>query len=531
MYLEHEKSSFTKANFIRLLDLNSKLSEKLEHHIEENNRLQQNQEALENQISCYIEQIRLGKIRQFGQKSEASGQLELLLSVAFDETGEIGQAEDQPESDKEENLADSETITYSRKKKTVGRKIDTSKLLREVITHDLSESEKSCSKCGNRLEKFGEDRSEQLEYVPSQLKVIEHICLKYSCRCCETVGSASKPDSPLPKSMAGPSLIAEVIIKKYEWHLPWYRQSKIFAQDGLDIPANTICNWFLQSGEVLEPLSIALKEQINNTRLLQADETPVKVLKDNARGYMWGYHSLEPDNRFILFEYNRSRSGKTASDNLERYHGILQTDGYSGYNSLRAREDIISLGCWAHCRRYFTDVVKISSKAGKAHEVVKWITKLYQIEARAREQNLDFTARKELRQSQAPPILQKIREVITKSIPPPKSALGKAITYALNQWEELTRYVDHGEAEIDNNLIENQIRPFAVGRKNWLFLGNERSAKIAAFFYSLIQTCRINNIDARKYLIYALTQAAGMRRGEVDPKDLLPQYIDRSLLE
>ena len=246
---------------------------------------------------------------------------------------------------------------------------------------------------------------------------------------------------------------------------------------------------------------------------------------------MWGYHSLEPDNQFVLFEYNRSRSGKTASDNLERYRGILQTDGYGGYNSLRARDDIISLGCWAHCRRKFTDVVKISSKSGKAHEVVKWIGKLYQIESEAREKNLSFDARKELRQSQAPPILRKIQEVITKSIPPPKSALGKAITYALNQWGDLTRYVDHGEGEIDNNLMENQIRPFAIGRKNWLFLGNERSAKIAAFFYSLIQTCRINDIDARKYLIHVLTQAAGMRRGEVDPKNLLPQFIDRSLLD
>ena len=161
---------------------------------------------------------------------------------------------------------------------------------------------------------------------------------------------------------------------------------------------------------------------------------------------MWGYHGLEPDNRFIWFEYNESRSGKVASDNLKNYTGILQTDGYGGYNNLRVKSDIISIGCWTHCRRYFTDVIKISSSNGKAYEVVKWIEKLYQIEDYAREQHLSFTERRELRQTQAPPIIQKIHELLTKSTSPPKSALGRAITYALNQWEYLIRYVDHGEA-------------------------------------------------------------------------------------
>lgn len=532
MHLELEKPTFTEENFVALLNLNSELSEKLESLSKENEELQQNQKALENQIACYVEQIRLGKIKQFGQKSETSGQLELLLSAAFDETGEIGQAEDKDETKADENLTDTETITYTRKKKGIGRRIDTSKLPREVIIHDLSKAEKSCSKCGSQLEKFGEDRSEQLEYIPAQVKVIEHVVpkYKYSCNCCDTVKSAAKPNLPLPKSMASPSLITEIIIKKFEHHLPWYRQSKIFSQDGLDIPANTISNWFMQAGEVLEPLSTALKKQINNTNILQVDETPVQVLKNNVNGYMWGYHSLKPKNRFILFEYNESRGGKIPNDSLDKYQGILQTDGYSGYNNLRARDNIIAIGCWAHCRRYFTDVVKISNKSGKAHEIVKWIGKLYQIEAEAREQNLTFESRKDLRQSQAPPILKKIREKITKATPLPKSALGKAITYALNHWEYLTRYVDNGEAEIDNNLIENQIRPFALGRRNWLFLGNEKSAKRASFFYSIIQTCRINNIDPRKYLIYVLSKATEIRRGEINPTNLLPQFIDKDLL-
>jgi transposase len=520
MDIRLESPAFTEENFIALLDLNSKLAEEIE-------RLQRNQQALENQISCYTEQIRLSKVKQFGRKSETIDQLELTLSFTFDEMDEA----DRLEEVKAEGVqADTETITYVRKKKVVGRRIDTSSLPREVVVHDLPEEDKHCSQCGSQLEKFGEDRSEQLEYIPAQVKVIEHICPKYTCRGCESIKSASKPEMPIPKSMAAPSLIAETIIRKYEYHLPWYRQSKIFMQDGLDIPANTICNWFLQAGEILEPLGVALKEQLNSTNILQADETPVKVLKNNIRGYMWGYHSLEPGNRFMLFEYNELRSGKVASDNLANYRGILQTDGYSGYNSLRDKTGIIGIGCWAHCRRHFTDVIKISNNSGKAHEVVKWIGKLYQLEEVAREQLLDFAARKELRQTQAPPILEKIHELITKATPPPKSAIGKAIGYALNHWGYLIRYVDHGEAEIDNNLIENQIRPFAISKKNWLFIGNTRAAQIAALFYSLIQSCKLNNINPKKYLVYVLYQAGRIRRLEVDPRNLLPQFIDRSLL-
>jgi transposase len=360
--------------------------------------------------------------------------------------------------------------------------------------------------------------------------VIERVCSKYTCHSCEVIKTGSKPELPIAKSMAAPSLIAEVIIKKFKHHLPWYRQSKLFTQDGLDIPANTIGNWFMAAGEALEPLNIALRNEINNTANLQADETPVKVLKNNHRGYMWGYHSLKPANRFILFEYNETRSGKTASDHLKAYRGILQTDGYAGYNNLRAKDDIIGIGCWVHCRRHFTDVIKITSSAGKAHEVVKWIGKLYQIEENARKFNLSFADRKALRQAQGPPILEKIHELLTKSTPLPKSSLGKAIAYALNHWEYLIKYIDHGEAEIDNNLIENQIRPFALGRKNWLFVGNEGTARTAAFFYSIIQTCRLNNIDPKKYLIYVLYQAGRMRRQEVKPSSLLPQFIDKTLL-
>lgn len=513
--IRQENRSYTPENIALLIETNSNLSKEV-------SQLKINLEEAEKKIVLLVEQVKLSRLRQFGKKTENSAQLQ--LELVFDEVAEP-QCEDAIESAEEPT----ETIIYTRKKKTVGRKIDTSKLLREQITYNLTEEEKKC-KCGGRLEKFGEDKSEQLEYIPAQIKVIERICSKYACDCCETIKTATKPEMPIAKSMAAPSLITEVIIKKYEHHLPWYRQSKIFAQDGIDIPANTICNWFLQAGEVLEPLNTALKDQLNHTGVLQVDETPVKVLKKESKGYMWCYHSCEPKNKFILFEYNNSRESQSVNANLKNYQGILQTDGYSGYNAIGEKDGIIRLGCWAHCRRKFAEVIKISSTTGKAHEVVKWIGKLYQIESLAREQNLNFAARRKLRQDQAPPILEKIYESVTKSTVSSKSALGRAMLYTVNQWEELNKYVNYGEAEIDNNWVENQIRPFAIGRKNWMFLGNEKAGNTAAFFYSILQTCRINNIDARKYLIYVLLQVGKMRRGEVEPRVLLPQLIDKSLL-
>jgi transposase len=485
----------------------------------ENTELKQKLVAAEDKIKFFIEQIRLGRQRQFGKKSE---KVHEQLEMVFDDV-------EAPLPETAKDLA-TETITYTRQKKTVGRRIDTSNLPREQIMHDLSEAEKKCETCGKDLQQIGEDRSEQLEYIPSQLKVIEHITPKYTCRCCETIKTADKPESPLPKSMAGASLIADVIIKKYEHHLPWYRQSKILAQEGIDIPANTIGNWFMQAGEILKPLKEAAWVQINHTNVLQADETTVKVLEDNIKGYMWCYHSCIPQNRFVLFEYNDSRSGQVVNNTLENYQGILQTDGYSGYNNMRVKEGVTNLGCFAHCRRKFVEVTKVAAKTGAAHEIVGLIGKLYGIEEKARTEKLSFIARKELRQQKAKPILEKIHARLIQARPPPQSAFCKAITYAINQWSYLIRYADYGEAEIDNNWAENQIRPFALGRRNWLFAGNKSAAETAAFFYGLIQTCKLNNINSRKYLNYVLSKVGQMRRGEIAPQSLLPQFIDKNLL-
>ena len=460
----------------------------------------------------------------FGKKSEDGDKLG--LGEAFDENG----AEIPDPSTEEQTTQTVAAYTRTTKPKT-GRNIDTSKLPREIVIHELSKVEKHCScGCGIGLVKIGEERSEQLEYIPGSLKVIENVTYKYVCRSCEKFVSANKPEMPIAKSMAAPSLITEVIIKKFEYHLPFYRQAKMFSKDGIEIAANTIGNWYMQAGEILAPLDQALKQQIAQASVLQADETTVKILQKDIKGYMWCYHGCDPGNRFVYFEYNDSRGGKVVSNTLQDFQGILQTDAYSGYNTLRFKENVINLGCWAHARRKFAEVIKISKSAGKAHEMIKLIAKLYKIESDAHTKKLSFSARQLLRQELAPPILEKINTLITETIAPAQSALGKAITYTKNQWEYLTRYVNYGNAEIDNNWIENEIRPFALGRKNWLFIGNERSAHVASLFYSIIQTCRMNKIDPRKYLIYVMFNAGKMRRKEIDPATLLPQFIDKQLL-
>lgn len=516
-----ENPPFSTDKFTVLLSDNAKLVEentKLKTQVEIN---KQQIEADKKQIEILLEQLKLSRLRKFGKKADNPNQLNLFTDGnVFDEaTTEETQPVEQ----------NKETITYTRTKKSVGRKLDTNKLPRKQIIYDLTEEEKICNCCGGILEKIGVDKSEQVEFIPAQLNVIEHISNKYTCRHCKTIKTAEKPEST--KSMAAPSLIADVIVKKLEHHLPWYRQAKIFLQDGLDIPANTICNWYLQSGRLLEPLEEALKSQLNNVNLLQADETTVKVLNPDIKGYMWIYHSYAVTNKFVLFEYNDSRSSNVVNTTLENFSGILQTDGYGGYAGIGRKASVIHIGCWAHCRRKFIEVVKLSEVKGKAYNIVELIKKLYKVESEATEQNLSYEARKILRQEKSKPVLADIYVLLSQITASSGSALGKAVGYALNQWEYLTRYIDYGAAEIDNNWAENQIRPFALGRKNWLFIGNKDSAKVASFFYSIIHTCRLNNVDPRKYLIYVLSNAGKIRRKEIDPNAVLPQFINPKLLE
>lgn len=475
--------------------------------------------TLQDQINWFKQQFKLASQRQFGKSSETTVSMNLSM---FDE------AMSDDNADCDDILNQSETITYTRKKKSVGRKFDISNFPKEQRIYDIAESEKKCG-CGSLLEKADEDVSFQVDHIPETFRVIEHIALKYCCRPCNTIKSAKKPESAIAKCMATPGFVAEVITKKYEQHLPLYRQSKIFAGLGADIPDNTLGNWVMRAAEALLPLHEAAIEQLGHVHMLQADETKIKTIKPNKEGYFWGYHSCDPDKRFIVFDYSPTRAAVVPNTMLKDFTGILQTDGYSGYNDLRKKLSVINIGCWDHARRKFTDVIKVAgkTKSGAASQLLFLINQLYDIEREAKEWAVDD--RKAHRLLKAKPLLDLIYEQAATITAPPKSLLGIAITYLTNQKPFLTNYIHYGEAPLSNILIENQIRPFALGRRNWLFSGTPESAKKAALLYGLIQSCHLNNINARAYLEYVLYQANAMRRGDVSATSLLPQFIDKSI--
>ncbi len=403
-------------------------------------------------------------------------------------------------------------------------------LPREKIIHDLSEEEKQCA-CGHVLHRIGEDISEKLEFVPAQIKVIEHIRCKYACRACENMKIATLPLQPIPKSIASPGLLSHILISKYADHLPLYRQEVILQRMGIDLARATLCTWVLRCAELMEPLVVLLKEMICKGSYVQADETFLQVLNEpnksnDSKSYMWVYRGGLLEKKAIVYEYQPSRAGIAAEKFLMGFEGVLQTDAYSGYHRFNLIEKIIQVACWAHVRRKFMEIIKISKEKGKAFEAILMIRKLYAIEKEAREKFLDFTERQTLRQERAPPILKEFKEWLDKTIlqVPPQSQLSKAIAYALNQWPMLTVYVDYGEIEIDNNLVENAIRPFALGRKNWLFMGSERGARAGAIFYSLLATCKINLIEPYAYFKYILDQLPRCKTDE-ERRVLLPQFV------
>ena len=512
--IDHSKASGNAFDVKTLIDVISSRDEEIK-------KLKNELSDATAKINWFTQQIKLRKSKEFGRSSEQS---EVIQFDLLPETLE----EEVEEPEAAEEIISSPT----KKTKSKGRRIDTSKLLRERVVHDIAEEAKCCKGCQTELVKIGEEVSEQLELIPGVIKVVEHVRIKYACRPCEKITTAQKPAAPVPKCLAGASLLTEVILGKYERHIPMYRQSKILLSQGIDIPDNTLVNWALSVYEVMTPIEKVFWEQPKITRVMQADDTGVKMLQTNKKGFMWCYRGCDPGNTYVLFAYNDSRASRVPLEHLKDFNeGILQTDGYSGFNELRLNPKIIGVGCFAHCRRKFVDVIKVSgTTTGKAHEALKIIGQLYAIEKAAA--TLSHAERYALRQKEAKPIIESFHNWLKISAEKvgTKSKLSQAINYALNQWKYLSAYVDHGEVEIDNNWVENEIRPFALGRKNWMFVGNKRGADAAALFYSLIQTCKLNKIEPRKYFNYVLNHVHEMRLGTMNPKDLLPQTIDKTKL-
>src|SRR5271156_6355430 len=481
--------------------------------------------SLEAEITRLKELLKLQQQQLFGKKSEAASTLDL-SSSASDHSGST------------EEVSTPKTTTVSSHIRNIPprgkRTLNTNYLPKYTVIHDLAEAKKTCACCGGELHEIGREVSEQMEIIPAKYCIIEHIRLKYGCRPCETVVMAPKPSAPLPKAIAGASVITDVVLNKYQYHLPLYRQSKIMQSYSMTILDKTLANWVMNSGDALIKIYDAMWIILKH-RYLQVDETPVKVLETNKKGYVWAYFAPNVGNGLVAFEFSLTRQGSVAAARLKTFNGLLQTDGYAGYDALRKREGIVGFGCLSHARRKFSEVIKISGdKAGIAAEMIERMKPLYELEARMRKAGVTHhRTRKRLRQKMARPILKNIHQWLRaiKHKVLPKSNLGKAISYTLKQWPYLIAYLRHGMAEIDTNYVENKIRDIALGKKNWLFIGNESCGKIHALWYTLIISSVINDLNPRVYIHYILTKVHQLRRGEIDPLSLLPDRIDVNELE
>jgi transposase len=476
--------------------------------------------AYKEKYARLIEEIRLAKQQRFSPSSEKN----ILQPDLFDEAGiEL------PEEVKEQ-LDEEVTVTsHTRKKHPVRRPLP-AYLPREVVVHDISEVEKVCA-CGEHLIRIGEEISEQLKYIPAQLSVIQHVRPKYACKPCqENIKIAPMPMLLLPKSMATPELVAHTIVAKYCDHIPLYRQESIWERMEIDMPRSSLCGWVIKAAELCEPLVRLLHKNIVSSDYVQADETTVQVLdeigRDNtAKSFIWCYRGggNQPS---IVYDYQETRGGYHAQQFLSGFRGYLQTDAYAGYNWTHDMPVIIPIGCHAHARRPFAELAKLSKTPGLAHEALKFYRKLYAVEKEARETNLSAEARFKLRQEKSFAILDAFKKWLDHYLlkTSEQGKIGKAIRYCLANWTKLSNYLTDGRVEIDNNLIENAIRSFALGRKNWLFAGSPAGAKAGAIIYSLLETCKANNVEPYKYFCAMLHRIRDCRN-EDDYRKLLPQFI------
>jgi len=491
------------------------------------------QRHFDKETGILLEQIRLLRAQLYGRKSEkiipADGPRPLPL---FDMP--------EPEGLDQEPEEEIQVPGYTRKKR--GRKPLPENLPRVEKIHDIREEDKVCS-CGCKLKRIGEETSEQLDIIPAKIQVIRHIRPKYACPACEGVeddGPTVKvaPVSPqiIPKSIVSPGLLAHILTGKFIDHTPFYRQEKQLIRLGVDVSRTSMCRWAMQAAEACQPLLNLLEEEVLAGDYIQADETTLQVLNEPGRSptsksYMWIFRRGDPEKPILVYQYHPTRAGDAANAFLRDFKGTVQTDGYSGYDFLDSIKEIRHIGCWAHARRKFTDVTKVQGKnrkAGSADIALRYIKKLYRLERQAKREGLSSEQIYRMRQEKASPILNDFKKWLAKKKlqTPPKGLLGKAVAYTLNQWHRLIGYIEDGNASIDNNMAENSIRPFVMGRKNWLFSGTPKGAHASALLYSLIETAKANKLEPYAYLRYIFEKLPVAETLE-DYEALLPWNIIR----
>ncbi|RPI60875.1 MAG: IS66 family transposase [Planctomycetaceae bacterium] len=438
-----------------------------------------------------------------------------------------------------------------------------SNLPRERVIHDLSEDEKHCPGCGTMRTLIGEETSEQLDYVPAQIKVIEHVRLKYACKECEQnaadprntgpqITVAEKPLAPIDKGLAAPGLLAHVIVSKYADHLPLHRLERIFQRYDIDIARSTMCDWCAQSAAALRPLYDLMVRRVLDSKVIHTDDTPVDVqdpkLGKTREGRFWVYLG-DPRNPLIVFDYtpNRKRDGPMTflKDWGQEDIRYLQADAFSGYDGIYAHSGgggrVVEVACWAHARRKFHEARKADYR--HSAQALAYIRLLYDVETEAQEA---FDAQQEatplvrsladirmdLRQARSAPRLAEFKtwleglRAVNGGAILPKSPMGEAITYTLNQWTALCVYLLDGDLAIDNNAAENALRRIAIGRKNWLFAGSDHGGRTAAILFSLIASCQRHDVEPFAYLRNVLTRIASHphnRLAELLPNNCQPQ--------
>jgi transposase len=386
----------------------------------------------------------------------------------------------------------------------------------------------TCGQCGQSLVKIGEDISEQLDVEPARFFVHHHIRPQYACRHCETVSAAPIPPALIDGGLGSPGLYAWVLTQKYLDHLPLYRIEQISTRYGVSLARSTLAEWVGQMGVALQPLADRLAVLLKQRPVLHADETPVPLLNPGTgktkRAYLWAYGSnpLDQGPPMIVFDFQANRSGQHARHFLEGWQGHLMVDDYSGYKALFQGGDIHEMACLAHIRRKFFDLHAANGHPVAAQALAE-IAELYRIEHLGKD--LSIEARQKLRQEKARPRLEAwhLWLLAQRSQTAPGSALMKAIDYALKRWVALLRYTDHGDLPIDNNRIENAIRPIALGRKNWLFVGSERAGQRAAAIQSLLATAKANHIEPMAWLKHTLEKLPSCPYSQIDSLLPLPQ--------
>ena len=499
--------------------------------------LKHENEELKAKVKFLEEQFKLSQAQKYGSPSDTADPMQLSI---FNEAEKLSvQKNEEP---------DLEEITYKRKKrKSKSRKTYDDLEVVEVY-YELPKEEQVCPKCNHDLHEMKVEVRKELTIIPAQVKVTHHKRQVYACRHCDQEGTggtiikAQAPNPVIPGSLVSPSLLAFIMDKKYVQAQPLYRQEKGFENFGIDISRQNMANWIVKGSEDwLNPLYDKMHSLLLEEAIIHADETVMNVLdeKNNKKNYMWLYSSAIRGNHQIkLYEYQPSRAARHPKNFLVGFSGFLQTDGYQGYNKI---PEVTPVGCLAHGRRKFTDAIKAAPEDAdivktKAHVAVNYFKKIYKLEKKFEELSSEERYNKRLEKTK--PLLEEFKNWLDdeKKRTLPKSKLGQAISYNLKQWDKMTGFLEDGRVSVDNNHAERAIRPFVVGRKNWLFAKSPKGARASAICYSIIETAKANNLKPFQYLTYLFEKLPNIDVTDEESLDqlmpwsnLIPKNLKRKL--